>query len=364
MDVKKILNIGIGRCGNKLVDELITKDKRYSGMMINTAIGDMQELENYKNNRVSSFLIPNADGSGRDRQVASAFVKTNVQRFADEMAKCLQYDLFVLYTSLDGGTGSGTTPMFVKAMRRILPQDKKIMVVGVLPSIPSSKLSYENTIGCWNDLMELSQKNQINSFKFIKNSSRETIEEVNRDAINDLDTAFKLHSFDTEGTIDQKDSFRINTGKEYGIILNLNNSIDDVKLAIEDAKKKSVFAMPYTNDCDYLGILLQKGRYSVNSAIEEFDVYETHYAGHSNGRNVIVASGMAIPVEEIEKINEELKIAKSKKRKRMVDTRFFIKEEDIIVDEVSVESSDNCIKKITGITSDELNKLFDDEFWN
>lgn len=362
MDIKKILNIGVGRCGNKITDGMMLKDKRYSGLFINTSLGDMNTLENYTNGRSSNFLIPNADGSGRDRDLAFEYAKANIQRIGDEMARFSQYEYFVVYFSTDGGTGSGCSPIVMKAIRKVFP-NKKILAIPVMPPTHSSKVALENTIACWNDLMELRKAKIIDGLRIVDNGKRETLEEINECVINDLDSSFKLNTFDTEGVIDQRDSFRINTARDYQITLMLNNKIASVEEAIEEAKRRSVFVMPLNFDCDYLGMLLQKGRYSLTSARRLFNVYETEYVGHSDGRNIVVASGMNIPVDKIESIQQSLAEVNKKSRTRIKDDDFFVSE-TVIEREDPQSNINNEIKNTTAVTSDELDKLFNDDFWN
>ena len=364
MDIKTILHIGVGRCGNKIVDEIMNKDKRYTGLMVNSSLGDMLELDNFKNKRASAFVIPNADGSGRDRSVAKEYAKTNVQRFADEILRFNQYELFIVYLSMDGGTGSGATPMLIRAMRRVLPPQKKIMVVGVMPKISSSKISLENTLDCWNDLMQLKDEKMINSFRFVDNDKREWYDEVNQEVVSDLDRSFKLHTFDKDGIIDQRDSRNINTANGYGMFLNINNNIDDIKTAIEQAKKNSVFVMPHSNDCDYLGMLLQSGRYNLNEAKCLFNVYETDYVGNSDGRNIILATGMNIPVQKIELIQVALKEFKQRSNSRIQDASLFVSKDSEPKEETVAPTPTVAFKNVTTATADELDALFDDDCWN
>ena len=355
-----ILSIGIGRCGNNLLNTLLSKDKRYLGLFVNSSLNDMVSLSNYE--RSANFLFPNTDGSGKNRDLADDFAKNNIHIFADIIMRYKQIKLFTFFFSFDGGTGSGSASRLIQATKRLFP-DKKIMVVGVLPRNNSSKISLENSISCWNDIMSLKKDKIINTIKLIDNDACNSYDEINSNAINDLDTSFSLNNFDISGAIDQNDSFRINTADGYSILLNLNNNHSSIEDAIEEAKEKSVFIIPRNiTECDYLGMLLQDGRYNVNESKDLFDVYKADFCGNSNGRNIIAIGGLEIPLNKIKKLKSSLHDLESKSSRRKES------EEQLFIDEYSVEKDIKEEKKVevksNTPTSADLERIFNDDFWN
>ena len=148
------------------------------------------------------------------------------------------------------------------------------------------------------------------------------------------------------------------------MFLNINNNIDDIKTAIEQAKKNSVFVMPHSNDCDYLGMLLQGGRYNLNEAKCLFNVYETDYVGNSDGRNIILATGMNIPVQKIELIQVALKEFKQRSNSRIQDASLFVSKDSEPKEETVAPTPTVAFKNVTTATADELDALFDDDCWN
>lgn len=378
MDIKKILNIGIGRCGNNLVDTLMSKDSRYAGMMINSSKSDMITLKNYP--RCRDYVIPHSDGTGRNRDKALQLAKSNMSGIGDEFRRYTHYELFVLYFSMDGGTGSGCVEVVAKAIRRLMPK-AKIIAIGVMPdNSSSSKTGYENTIDCWSDLMQLRGvvrngilvDKVINGFRFIDNRKRETLNEVNEAAIRDLDLSFKLSSFSVAknkdtGKIDESDSFKFNCADDYHMTYFLNPNIRDLKEAIVKAKEQSVFLAPPTLDCDYLGALTRNNKYDETEIRSLFSVYddclvgESYYDEKNNTEvNVILATGMTIPTYRIEEMQVILEDMDRNRKHRNIDSGLIInRKKKNTIDEIEVVD----VEYENAISSDYLDNLFDDNYW-
>ena len=369
MDVKKILHVGVGRCGNNFVNLMMSKDSRYSGYMINTAILDMEDLKNFK--RAGHYLIPHSQGTGRNRDFAFEYAKNNISAMADEFSDYRHFKVFPVYFSTDGGTGSGATPAVVRAIKRMIP-NAKIIAIGVFPPLYTTIEALRNTLDCWDDLMKLRDAKLIDGFMFIDNARRETIEEINRVAISQLDKYFKLDTFSTAGILDKEDSAKIICkSSNYHAVLELNPDIKDFKKSLANAIKDSVFLMPGTFECDYVGCLTNNGWVKQIDIRGTFTPFKDCLVGASYkdlndemsvGENILVSSGLSIPVFRIEELREQLSVLENNEKSRDYDASLYVNRKKKENDNKSIEVSIKA-KVTSRMTASDLDDLFDDDFW-
>ncbi|MEG2289666.1 MAG: tubulin-like doman-containing protein [Clostridium sp.] len=316
MNKRRILLIGCGKAGNKLVNDMVKKDRRLTGLFVNTAYDDMADLEMFKED--NAFLFSSADGSGRNRLKAQEYVKEQINSLVDVIAAYPLHDVIYIFTSADGGTGSGMTPMFCKLLKMTFDRmklNKKINLVAVMPSIKNDdKVGFENALSFWNELTEDKKGNDtsikdtcINNLFVIDNSKGDSYKDINERAVNSLVNSFNMNGHHDEGDIDDSDAKIFNTESGYGIVLELDKHIKDAKIAVDNSIRSSVFAMPDSYDCNYIGISLCEDDYLISDVRECFDtVYKAQYQTYNNKSNTVVLSGCYDPNELIENIKNKL----------------------------------------------------------
>lgn len=367
MNKTKIMGIGIGRAGNVLLNEFLKKDKRYKGLFVNTAISDTRGLEKFDINK-NAYIFSATSGSGKDRDFAKEMLKDDIQGLADSVARYPIQDTVIIFFSLDGGTGSGITPIFTKMLKLTCP-NKKINLIGVIPDFDKAdKLSLKNTMACWNEITELSdttvkvkQSNGssaeldiINDIKYIDNSKRETYKAVNIKAINDLDCAFTMTGECEYGSIDDNDAKRFNTAKGYGLILELDKKYHKIKDAIDNALADTVFAIPNQYICNYMGISLKD--FDILEAKEQFDYTAAVYVAKNSTHNTMVLGGCDEPSEIIETIKEAYDMVDEKIKGRN-------KTKGTIIDLKSTTKNIADTSELkTSFTSEELDDIMKDLF--
>lgn len=369
MNKSKIMGIGIGRAGNVLLNEFLHRDKRISGLFVNSSAGDLEDLDMFDINK-NAFLFPMINGSGRDRNYAKSFLKAEVQSLADMVSKYpIQSDIFVFF-SLDGGTGSGIAPLFLKILKRTCPT-KTINVFGILPDYNKvDKISLENSINCWNELSDVAgeeykykdkdgkeiKTNIVNNIMFIDNSRRKTFHEINKKAIDDIFNAFNMNGKCDDGSIDDSDARRTLTNSGYGVILTLNNiKNQSIKEAIEEAKRDSVFALPTEFTCNYLAISTKD--YYPTDLIPYFQFEETKYVALNKEHNTIVLGGCNEPtycIDSLKMIYDSI-INKGDRRKEIKRSHIDLESNN---DVINIEVTE--VK--TSFTAKELDNLFEDLF--
>lgn len=355
MKKNEILICGIGQAGGQLVNELYRLDKRYVPLFVNSTMTDVEDLEAF--NLDNSFLFPSASGSGRDRQYARKMTDSNIHSLADKVLRFPMQSTVVIFTSADGGTGSGISvgklPILLKRA------GKTVNMVAVLPDYEKAdKISLENTLEFLKELKSLTDQGIINNVKFIDNHTRKTYKEINEEAIKCIDNGYSIIGKSVEGNIDDADSKRVNNASNYSLVLELNSNYESIDNAVDQAIKNSVFAIPDSFAVDYLGISLNSN-FNIDLLKQKFTVYETAYATrNTEGRNTIVLSGMDYPNEIVEMIKIGLEEKIARKRNRKVSTLASV---DVSMEKANKPEQEKEQVKVS-YSASELNNLLDGLF--
>ena len=90
MEIKNLLQIGVGKTGNVLLNDMMNLDPRYVGLFINSAKGDMENLENFT--KENSFAIPQTNGSGKNRDKAREYILRWKESFFELMSSYSEFD--------------------------------------------------------------------------------------------------------------------------------------------------------------------------------------------------------------------------------------------------------------------------------
>ena len=353
MEISKLLLTSIGQGGSNILDGMMSANKRYNGLFLNSSIGDIKPLKNAKLDK-NVYIYPGADGSGRDRVKSEEMFLENANPIGNLLRRYPMTEVLVVFIAMAGGTGSGSISKFVQLAKKALP-NSKINVVAILPSITEDELGLKNALECWNDINKVI--NSINDVKFIDNDKRDSYEEVNNEVVKCLDLAYNMVGIDKDGTIDQNDSKRVNCAEGYGLVLRLPESAMSSEDAINVAIKDSVFAQVENYDCDYLGINIKRDSYNPNNIAELFDVYKTTYKTFNNKANYIVLGGLGMPVGSVELIKMTLEDISKKKGLR-------VKNRQVIIELDEEVKSKKETKQADIYDEEDFDDLFDDSFIN
>jgi cell division GTPase FtsZ len=349
MEKGKMLLVALGQGAGNIVDGLLGRNSRYNGLFLNSSLFDIKPLKNAEIGK-NVYVYPGTDGSGRDRNKSKEMIKDNVNSIGTLLSKYPLTEVVVVFTTMAGGTGSGAIKTFIQIAKKVLP-NAKVNVVAILPSLKEDELAFKNTIECWNDIN--STMGLINDVKFVDNNKRNTYKEINNEVIESLDLAYSIIGIHADGSIDNKDSFRINTAEGSGLILKLYDGLKDAKTAIDLAIKNSVFVQPDVYDCDYLGINLKIDGYDPYEVTKLFEVYKSTYITYNNKNNIVVLGGCETPTESISLI----KMALEDKNKRTLSRN---KKRSVIID-LNTDSKENK-EEVDVLNNNELNNLFEDDY--
>lgn len=349
MEKGKMLLVSLGQGAGNIVDGLLSRNSRYNGLFLNSSLFDVKPLKNADMSK-NVYVYPGTDGSGRDRNKSKEMIKDNINPIGTLLSKYPLTEVVVVFTTMAGGTGSGAIKTFIQIAKKVIP-NAKVNVVAILPSLKEDELAFKNTIECWNDINSI--MDLINDVKFVDNNKRNTYKEINNEVIESLDLAYNIIGIHADGSIDNKDSFRINTSEGSGLVLKLYDGLKDAKTAVDLAIQNSVFVQPDTYDCDYLGINLKIDGYDPYEVSKLFEVYRSTYITYNNKNNIVVLGGCETPTESIKLVKMALedknkrKLSRNKKRSVIIDLNTDSNEDKVDFDELN---------------NNELNGLFEDNY--
>lgn len=290
MEIKNLLQIGVGKAGNVLLNDMMNLDPRYVGLFVNSAKGDMENLDNFS--KENSFAIPQTDGSGKNRDRAKEYIIRWKEKFFELMSTYSEFDVIAFYFSMDGGTGSGSVPTLAALTKNLFREhygkDVDIIAIGTMPNSSVGLNGLRNTQACWNDIVKLMNNNKdengdiiideygneltptINTLYLIDNNKKDgNYELINAEAVETLHLAFNFDTLNSTGDLDKNDSANINLSRGYNLLLKLEEA-EDEEQAILDAKENSVFVIPqeeYYNP-ENIGIALKEDVFESTNMIK------------------------------------------------------------------------------------------------
>ncbi len=138
----KVLLIGLGQAGGKIVDLFIAEDRKshvphtFEAIAVNTALSDLMGLRYVdKDDRVLlGETIVKGHGVGADNKLAAKIAEEEIELILNKVANkdVSTIDAFILVAALGGGTGSGSIPVVAKHLKKIY--DEPVYAIGVLPA--------------------------------------------------------------------------------------------------------------------------------------------------------------------------------------------------------------------------------------
>lgn len=363
MNKQKIAFIGNGGCGNKLLDALLSIDPRYHGIYSNTNIEEMKDLKHYSSS--NSLYFPSGQGTGRDRETAKTLMKQDqaqiIDFFTSKFPAATGINNYFIATSTDGGSGSGSTMMIAKVIKKAVNPKAKVNVLAAMGDLKGNIASLKNTKGFWQDLLNGMKQGVIDSVQFIDNNKMIDENTFNHMVMKEFDDSISINA----NEIDIVDSEKVNTVFGYKVTLKLDPEIKDIKKAIEDAKIRSNFIIPEDIDeCENLMVSVNEGSYDKAAFQNLFKVYNLDKYDYNKipGKNMIVMGGVEMPKEYIQMINDELNNRESSRQQRnLLSDDLFLNEEIAI----TTNNKKDIADKEDSVSKDELlNMMKSDDFWD
>ena len=295
-----LLSIGLGGCGNKLLNAFMQLDSTKDGIFINSNINEMKSLSECNND---NRLAIRGNGTGRSRRKAKESLKNDRDKISDYLAeKITLYSQYQLLSSGDGGFGSGSIGIVAKIIRYGRP-DALIRVVLTFPKSNSRRFSLENQLDCYNEILQLKKDGIINSIVIIDNNKMNNEEEFNKRCMGILLKSYNM----IFNQIDENDLAITNFANGYSIPLELSAKGDSLENAIDRAITTSPFLMPNSFRCTHMLGIFQKEVYDKEEVLEiirvkEFDKTEYGYD------NLLLLGGCKMPSNHFSKLEDELEL--------------------------------------------------------
>ncbi|WP_291566925.1 MULTISPECIES: hypothetical protein [unclassified Clostridium] len=380
MKKNEILFIGHGQAGNNIADCVVTKSKRrFLSYYINSSLKDIMALKNDKNKNIADnyFVIPNADGCGRDQKLSKEYMSLHGANIIDDILKGYQRQraIYVAH-STDGGTGGGSAIPLMKGLRRTIQAaklDKKVIGISVLPSWElKSKIGKENALAYWNEM--ISNSDAYDFMYVINNYSRKATDDyskINNEFAELINLSYDICVGDENGTIDTKDREKMYTVKgskddkenlsKIAVMYKLPDNISDARIALEAAKSSSIFAKISNMSCKNLLISLKNDTdLDSQDIINEFNYENEVIEGVNPYCNFVMATGIPIDsiLEDIQMIQESLEDDKKSrenkpaKSQRAVDLKIEI-ESEIAAQSISSKNTKEVAPDIDDILEDD-----------
>lgn len=356
MDKNKVVVIGTGGAGNKMLDTLLDINRIYTPVFCNTNVREMEVLKHF-NPSANALYIANAEGTGRDRQKAVEAIKADqpsiVSYFINKFSPQSGKEHFFIVSSGDGGSGSGSVPMLAKVIKKVNPSATVNLLIA-MPDLSERGYSLQNALDLWFDIVDLMKTDRLDSVQFIDNNKMTNEKEFNAQVMKEFDNSLSINDIE----IDITDSERVNTEKGYKVILELDkNDSDDIDTAINNAIKNSNFVMPSNFECNVLMSSMVEGEFDKNATKGKFEVLNLDKYDYNKKSNIVVLGGVEMPSDHIELIKMELENQKEKGKNRNIFGKS--------IERKSSQLNHKEEPKKQGITREELTEMMnDDSFWD
>ena len=123
--------IGIGNAGSQ-VAVLANKRLGIDALVINSSDKDLETIPS----GITSILIGDSNGSGKNRKEAQKFLKGSIASIVtnEDYANIFSKDVLFVASSTGGGTGSGASIIMANIVSEI-SKTTKVIIIGILPTI-------------------------------------------------------------------------------------------------------------------------------------------------------------------------------------------------------------------------------------
>ena len=121
----KTMLIGVGAAGNKAVYKAIESNlyKEEDTIIINSTSKDFPK--DYNGTKI--IISPNDTGCGKERGIANEYVKIAIKSGKFNLDQINKFDTVIIATSVEGGTGSGSTPIIAKYFNQVCKKNVHVI---------------------------------------------------------------------------------------------------------------------------------------------------------------------------------------------------------------------------------------------
>ena len=363
---KKILNIGTGGCGNKLLNSfynsLETYDEGltniYDGVFINSNKREMEEQSYYKESKNS--LLISGGGTSRNTSIAKQNIKDDKIAFTNYFYnKVSDVDAVNIFTSADGGFGCGSTSVIAAFIRDMVSNSVAVNIIAAMPKINSKRKSLENACEFHVNIQKLLKADIINSVMYINNNQMKNETVFNKNITDIILKSYELYG----GQVDESDMLYVNATKGYKLSLYLDSKFRKLSGSIDNALNNCPFIIPpdfikddkgefvYPVQCLNIGATLNIDEYDkelLGTLINPISLDKIDY-GKSN---FIVAGGFNLPTYYVELLKDKISEKEQQETSLLEDEKEFI-----------FNRNDNIVREEIPNEKDKLKKMKNFNLW-
>lgn len=318
--VGKTLYIGNGAAGNKAVVMAVKRGdiNIEDTLLINSTKDDFPA--DYTGNTV---VLSNG-GCGKDRDVSKRYMKAAIESGTIDRAITIQYENVVIATSLEGGTGSGSTPLLGMYCLKVLGKNVRIYGFAGFEDDPHG---LENTIGFFKELDFECTVQCIRNSLFKAPSKYEAEQAANEEFCKHIRILSGMDMIPSSQNIDSTDLSKLRNTIGYCVVDKVE--FDDTLMSVEDFNKVCKQMIVQTKSLRSepsqvrLGVIMNIKPESEDAVDAKFTVLKDAYGSpyevfthkqYDGGSQYIavISTGMKLPLDDAQAIYDRyLKAASS-----------------------------------------------------
>lgn len=356
--------IGIGAAGNKAILNLITEGicTEDDVVLVNSTNKDIPK--EFSGDII--ILSPNNAGCGKERKIAKELAVSSMKQNLFDQVINDSFDSVLIATSVEGGTGSGSTPIIAKYFAQVLG---KIVHIVAFTGFEEDVRGIENTVEFFQELDFEADIMSIRNAAFLEEAGGNKLkaeEMANHELAKRLRVMLGLDIIDSTQNIDDTDIFKVVSTVGYKTIerIDFNKNLVNQDEFNKLCKNMIYFSKSIMSEKPgelRLGVILNIKPESEDAVDYSFSVikeaygkpYEVfqhvQYDSKQPQYIAFISSGMKLPIDEVKAIYDRYIEETAKVDKE--DDVFFkevkglaIKEEDSMFDMVH-RKQNNTSKK-------------------
>lgn len=325
----KTLLIGVGAAGNKAVYEAVNNNlfKETDTVIINSTSKDFPK--DYNGNKI--ILSPSDTGCGKERAVAKEYVKLAIKSGKFNLDNIDNYDTIIIATSVEGGTGSGSTPIIAKYFKQVT---KKNVHVIAFTGFEEDVRGLANTVEFFQELDTEIVVQTISNASFLDqaNNNKFRAEELaDQEMCRRIRVFTGMDFIDSKQNIDDTDINKVSNTSgymtvEYKQLKRPLETQDEFNKIIKNMIYNSHSIKSNNPGAIRTGVILNISPESEDAIDYTFnDIFETYGKPYENflqeqwdGKKEYIAfivSGMHMPLDELKSVYERYKEASDRVNK-------------------------------------------------
>lgn len=326
----KTMLIGVGAAGNKAVLNAIKKGimKVEDTIIINSTSKDFPK--GYSGRKI--ILSRDDTGCGKEVSIAHEYAVQAIKDGKLEMQNINQYSTVIFCTSVEGGTGSGSTPVLAQFVAEVYGRNVHIIAFTGFEEDPRG---LQNTIQFFKNMKDNLTIQTIRNSAFLKDANGDKLEaeRLANDEMNERIRIITGQDFIySDQNIDDTDIAKVMNTKGYmtvehiyidkpletkeEFIEKINEMVDNSKSLQPEEPLMNKLGVIVNFDKKHQKVIDDKHDNLIDRFGNPFEVF-THIQWDKNREYIaIVISGMNMPIEEIESIYDRYKEMSDKVNKK------------------------------------------------